>query len=135
MKVLHHRERIDAVGTAAFVVHDDPGRLAGTLLRDLDVPYPVLIDVEMESYRRWGLGTANPLKTYLSPGIVLGYARRVLLQGERLSLGSEPRQLGGDFVIGADGRLTYSHPQAAVDDRPPAALLVRELERASAESQ
>jgi hypothetical protein len=131
VKVVDQRERIDAAGTAVIVVHDRPARLREGLLRDLEVPYPVLIDREMASYRSWGLGRARRLKTYTSPKILLGYAARLLFRGERLMFGSDPDQLGGDFVVGPDGRLTYAHPQQGVNDRPPVGLLVRELERAA----
>ena len=131
MKVVEQRERIDGAGTAVVVVHDDPERLRQGLLRDLEVPYPVLIDREMASYRAWGLGRARRLKTYTSPRILLGYAARLLFRGERLMFGSDPDQLGGDFVAGADGRLVYAHPQRGVNDRPPVGVLVRELERAA----
>lgn len=130
MKVLRHRDRIDAAGTAVFVVHDQPDRVRKWMLKDLDVPYPVLVDLGMDSYREWGL-RHTPAVSTLAPRVVLGYAKKVLLEGERLHLGTEPLQLGGDFVVARDGRLAYSHPQAAVDDRPPAGLLVRELERAA----
>lgn len=130
MKVLKHRERVDAAGTAVFVVHDEPGRIRDWMLRDLEVPYPILVDLEMTAYRAWGLGHAGHVST-LAPRVVLGYARKLLFEGERLRLGSDPLQLGGDFVIGSDGRVSYTHPQTAVDDRPPAGLMVRELERAA----
>lgn len=99
------------------------------MLRDLQIPYPVLIDRELDAYRRWGLGRAGRARTLLSPQVLEGYAK-FLLRGERLGGGSQPWQLGGDFVIAADGRVAYSHPQRSVNDRPAVGLLVRELERA-----
>jgi len=53
----------------------------------------------------------------LSPQVLAGYAK-FLLRGERLGGGSQPRQLGGEFVIAADGRVAYSHPQRSVNYRP-----------------
>jgi hypothetical protein len=99
VKVLKHRDRVDAAGTAVFVVHDDAQRVRDWMLRDLDMPYPVLVDTEMSSYKAWGLGWAGKLSA-LGPRIVLGYARKLLFEGERLHMGSEPLQLGGDFVVG-----------------------------------
>jgi peroxiredoxin len=132
VKVLNYRPRIDAVGDAVFVVHDAPDRIQATMLRDLDVPYPVLVDTEMASYRAWGLGHAGRARTYLSPTIIAQYAKMILFEGERLAVGGEPTQLGGDFIVDASGRIAYAHPQRSVDDRPAAVLLVRELERAAA---
>ena len=132
MKVLSHRARIDAVGAAVFVVHDTIERIGATMLRDLDVPYAVLVDTEMNSYRAWGLGHAGRARTYLSPTIIAQYAKKILFEGERLAIGGEPTQLGGDFIVDAGGRIAYAHAQRSVDDRPAAGLLVRELERAAA---
>ncbi|MGI8902641.1 MAG: AhpC/TSA family protein [Solirubrobacteraceae bacterium] len=130
--MLDHRSRIEAAGTAVIVVHDPPALLGETMLRDLDItgPFAVLVDLEMSAYRAWGLGRASLASTYLVPRVLAFYARRAL-QGERLHAGTDPRRLGGDFVIDAGGRVSYAHPQAAVDDRPPVGLLVRELERAA----
>lgn len=133
MKVLSQRERIDAVGTAVFVVHDSPERVLGGFLRGLEVPYPVLVDSELDAYRSWGLRRASWRATYLSPRIIGAYARRVVLHGERLPRpGSHTLQLGGDFVIDRNGRIALAHPQRAADDRAPAIKLVRELEAAAA---
>jgi hypothetical protein len=130
VKVLNYRERIDAVGTAVVVVHDSPKRVQATMLRGLEVLYPVLVDPQMRSYRDWGLGRAGRARTYLSPSIILQYAKKILFEGERLAFGSEPTQLGGDFIVDATGTIAYAHPQRSVDDRPAAVVLVRELERA-----
>jgi hypothetical protein len=130
VKVLRAEDRIRAAGaTAVFVVHDDPDRVRAGLLRDLDVPFPVLVDPERQAYRDWGLRRASFARIYLSPSVWLNYAR-MLRRGERLSPGGrDPLQLGGDFVVGADGRLLYSRPQEA-DDRPPVAVLLAAVEKA-----
>src|SRR5262249_22680677 len=57
VKVLHHPERIDELGTVLFVAFDRPERLRDSLLRGLDVPYPVLVDPERSAYRAWGLAS------------------------------------------------------------------------------
>ncbi len=132
--MLRHRDRIDAAGTAVVVVHDSREQVCSGMLHDLDIPYPVVVDAELRAYRGWGLGEASAARTYLSPRIVFDYAR-MMLGGERpLRTGGDSMQLGGDFVVGADGRMTYAHPQTGVDDRPPTGLLLRELEAAAAAS-
>lgn len=133
--MLSQRSRIESARNAVIVMHDRPALLRQTMLRDLDVPFsfPVAIDLELDAYRAWGLRRAGLASTYLLPRVLIGYAR-MIGRGERLHSGTDPRQLGGDFVVGADGRIAYVHPQAAVDDRPSVGLLVRELERAAAHS-
>jgi len=75
VKVLQHSAQVDAVGTAVVVVHDPPELLGRTMLRDLQIPYPVLIDRELDAYRRWGLGRAGRARTLLSPQVLAGYAK------------------------------------------------------------
>lgn len=78
------------------VVHDEPELVRTRLLRDLDVPYPVVVDDARNAYRSYGLRRGS-LREVWSPGAVLSYARG-LATGERLERpGRDPRQLGGDF--------------------------------------
>ena len=131
MKVLHHRDRVERTGRAAvFVVHDHPERVRAGLLRDLDLPWPVLVDLDRVAYHAWGLRRAAFRTVWLDPRVWGRYAR-LLLAGQRLQrLGRDSLQLGGDFVIGPDGVVTWARPQRA-DDRPPVGVLLDELERAA----
>ena len=130
MKVPHHRDRIErAGGTAVFVVHDPPQRVRAGLLAGLDLPWPVLVDLDRVAYRAWGLRRASFRTVWLDPRVWARYGR-LLLGGHRLRrLGSDTLQLGGDFVLDADGVVTWARPQHA-DDRPPVGVLLTELERA-----
>ena len=133
VKVLHHRRRVDALGTAVFVAFDPPQLLERTLLRGLELPYPLLVDPERSAYRAWGLGRGSVLGVWADLRVWLRYARE-LARGERLRRpGSDTLQLGGDFVIDPKGAVAYSRPQRR-DDRPPVAELLQALERAARES-
>ena len=133
MKVLHHRQRIDAAGTALFVAFDPAERLRDSLLRDVDVAYPVLVDRDRAAYRAWGLRRGSLLTIWGDPRVWRHYARE-LVHGARLRRpGSDTLQLGGDFVVDAAGTVVYSCPQSR-DDRPPVAELVHALERAASTS-
>ena len=128
MKVLSHRERIEAAGGLVLAVaFDEPGRVRAGLLSGAEDPWPVLIDGDRAAYRRWGLRRASRLQLARLDW-VRGYGR-MLLRGDRLARpGRDVLQLGGDFVISVDGTVVLSHPQSGFDDRPPAGLLVRALE-------
>ena len=136
MKVLSKDERIEAAGgELVVVVQDEPGPVKKGMLHDLDVPHPVLYDADRGAYEAWGLPRASAAGTFLKPRLAVGYAK-LMLGGERLrTRGSDPLQLGGDFVLDGDGVVTYAHPQESIDDRPPAGVLIRELERASGRAQ
>jgi hypothetical protein len=130
VKVLSHRDRIEAAGGLVLVVaFDDPGRVRAGLLSGVDDPWPVLIDRDRHTYRAWGLRRASRWRL-ARPDWVRGYAR-MLLRGDRLARpGRDVLQLGGDFVIDRAGVVVLAHPQAGFDDRPPAGTLVRALEDA-----
>jgi hypothetical protein len=130
VKVLHLRRRIAAAnGEAVFVVHDPPDRVRAGMLAGLEVPWPVLVDLDRDAYRAWGLGRARLVDVWLSPATWAQYAR-LLASGERLRpLGRDTLQLGGDFVVDPDGHVAYARPQRR-DDRPPVVELLEALERA-----
>ena len=130
MKVLHYRQRIDALGTVLFVAFDEPEQLQRTLLRGLELPYPLLVDRDRAAYRAWGLERGSVLRVWGDPRVWLRYAGEIA-RGERLRLpGDDTLQLGGDFVVDPDGTVSYSRPQQR-DDRPPVAELIGALERAA----
>jgi hypothetical protein len=130
VEVLHHRERIDTLGSVLFVAFDKRERLERALLRGLDVPYPVLVNRDRSAYRSWGARPRLDRDVWGDPHVWLHYTRE-LLDGERLRRpGSDTLQLGGDFVLDPQRIVTYARPQQR-DDRPPVAELLRALERAA----
>ena len=130
MKVLHHQRRVGAAGTAVFVAFDPPERLHSSLLRGLNVPYPVLVDRDRTAYHAWGLGRASFLDIWADPQVWLRYASE-FTRGARLQRpGVATLQLGGDFVVDPAGTVAYSRPQRR-DDRPPVGELLHALERAA----
>lgn len=99
------------------------------LLAGVDWPWPVAVDLQRTAYAAWGLRRAPWTRIWLDPAVWRQYAG-LLARGHRFrGSGRDPRQLGGDFVVGGDGRVTYSRPQQR-DDRPAAGALVRALEQA-----
>lgn len=133
MKVLHHRQRIDAAGTAVFVAFDSPQRLRESLLHGLDVPYPMLVDRERAAYRAWGLGRGSVLDLWADPRVWARYGAELVRGAQLHRPGMDTLQLGGDFIVGPAGTVAYARPQRR-DDRPPVGELVRALERSGAES-
>lgn len=131
MKVVDEQDRLRALdGEAVFVVHDDPEQIRRLLLHDLDVPYPILIDLDRRAYRAWGLTRASFWRVWINPTIWRRYLT-LLLAGERpRGLGEDTLQLGGDFIIGSDGTIRYARTQKSAN-RPPVAELLQEMARAA----
>ncbi len=90
----------------------------------LELPFPVLADEERATYRAYGLGR-GPWWRVWGLATIRRYAA-LLARGRRLGRPSEDvLQLGGDFVVGPDGRLVYVHRSTGPPDRPPVDALVR----------
>lgn len=124
------RDRVDDLGdtTVAAIAFADTGRLAAHR-EHLDLPFPLLADPERAVYRRFGLERA-PLWRVYNPGTLRLYGR-LLRRGRRLRRPmDDTRQLGGDFVIDATGRLAVAFRPRSPDDRPPIDELVAATRRA-----
>lgn len=131
MKVLGQREKLEAVGAeAVFVVHDGAELVRRTMLHDLDVPFPVLVDPARVAYAAWGMRRSSVAGVWLDPRVWARYAV-LLARGQRVrGLGGDTLQLGGDFVVDPAGRITYARPQQR-DDRPSVLELVRHVRDAA----
>ncbi len=114
-----------------FVVHDEPHLVQRTMLEDVELPYPVLVDLDREAYAAWGLRRASVATILLDPKVWSQYLQ-IIVGGDHLrKSGQDPLQLGGDFLVAPDGTVAYSRPQRR-DDRPPVGELVDRLERLAA---
>lgn len=105
-----------------------PGDRLAAHRRHLDLPFTLLADPDRALYRAFGLGRGS-LHRIWSPGTLALYAR-LLRRGRRLARPTEDtRQLGGDVVIGPDGRLARAFRPRSPDQRPPLSDLVDAVAR------
>lgn len=84
-----------------------------------DLPFPILLDPDRSTYHAYGLGRASTARVW-SIGTLRRYAQ-ILRRDGRSALrrpSEDTRQLGGDFVIGPDGRLAWGFWSEGPDDRP-----------------
>lgn len=89
-----------------------------------------LSDPEREVYRAYGLDRLSPLRAG-SPHILNQYLRWTL-QGRPVHLTTEDvLQRGGNFVVGRDGHLTFSHTGRDQSDRPSADAILAALRYAN----
>ncbi len=97
----------------------------------LDIPFSVLRDEHRDAYRAYGL-TRGSLRAIYRPATIKKYAQ-LMWAGQKLRRPTgDTRQLGGDFVVGPDGRLAFAYRPIAPDDRPAAAAIVAALGRSEA---
>lgn len=122
------RDHLDQFGdaTIAVVTFADPARLAA--YRDhLDVPFPIVADLDRRLYRLVGAERGTTRQVW-SLGTVRMYVR-LLRQGRRLRRPTEDiHQLGADAVIGRDGAVRYLSLPASPDSRPPISELIEALD-------
>jgi peroxiredoxin len=123
-------ERLDELGDAevVLVTFTRQRSLRGYRSR-LGLTYPVLSDEERVAYRAYGLGR-GPWWRVWGLASLRAYAR-LLRRGAKLQrVREDVLQLGGDFVIGRDGRLVYAYRSRGPADRPSVDDLVQAVARA-----
>lgn len=78
----------------------------------------VLSDPERRAYHAVGLGRGSIARVWLDPRVWWRYAQ-LLHRGRRLESAHEDTlQLGGDVLVGADGRIRSIHRSRGPEDRP-----------------
>jgi hypothetical protein len=129
--VIERQAEVAAIDAAVVLIaYDRPGLLGTKMMRGLDVPYTILFDPNRAAYQRWGLGRTGPLGAWLSPGLSWRYLK-LMLRGERfLGLAPDMYQLGGDFILDGEHRITLAHPMTNNGDRAEVSVLLDELRRA-----
>ena len=64
-QVLEQKDKIAKSGAAVVMVaYDEPMLLDQKMMRDLEIPFPILLDPTKETYQRWGLGRTNLMGGY-----------------------------------------------------------------------
>ena len=92
----------------------------------LQLPFPVLSDPSLASYRDYSLGRGSFFAVY-SPLAAWEYLR-LLLKGRGVGgPHGDLRQLGGDFVIDGEGILRFAYPSTQSQDRPKVDQLLQAL--------
>ena len=103
---------------AVIAVSFEPRDRLFQLSRQMQLPFPVLSDPERDAFRAYGLQSGK-LSRMFGPATVAAYVK-LLAKGRWYHFSrSDLRQLGGDFVIDAEGIVRYEYRSAAPHDRPP----------------
>jgi len=127
------RDHLDELGAAEVVVvfFDGTDRLAAYRAHfDIPARIRLLADPDRATYGALGIGR-GPWWRVWGPKTVLAYLRLVRKGASyrRHDSGSDTLQLGGDLVVGGDGRVTYLFRPPDPDARPPVADLVAAAHR------
>lgn len=94
-----------------------------------ELPFPFALDPARDSYAAYGLQRGGAMQLSLNPGVA---AKTIAIglrnPGHLAYLAEGPqhdyKQLGGDFVVGPDGRLRYAKASLNAADFAPLADLL-----------
>lgn len=128
VSTITHRDDFARIGASVVMIaYHDPEQVMTNLVRELELPYTLLLDPSRQTYRRWGLEQAT-WRNALSPGLYVA-AIRMKLSGvkEMPAIPGPPTQMGGDFVIDREGRLTFVKYMKSFHDRAKVPVLLSAL--------
>ncbi len=127
IRTIQARADLERLGAdVVLVAFHDPELLTAKMLRDLELPYTLLLDPQMAAYRQWGLGQAG-LMTWIRPGLYWAGLKSALRREPSLGKSPDPGQLGGDFVVDRQGRLTLVNRMKSYHDRAAMPRLIAAL--------
>ena len=114
------------MGADVVAVSFEPRDRLFQLTRQLQLPFPILSDPELDVYAAYSLTQGSLLKIF-SPKTVLAYLKH-FARGRRYEhAASDWRQLGGDFILDQDGTVLFEHRGQTPTDRPTVASLIERL--------
>ncbi|MHB8394864.1 MAG: AhpC/TSA family protein [Candidatus Dormibacteria bacterium] len=124
------RDHLSEFGDALIVVLTfSAPEFVASYQRDLLAPLTVLIDQTRTVYRAYALDRGSVWRVW-GPKVWWEYLR-LIAHGRRFSRPREDTlQLGGDFLVGRDGRLVYTFRSHDPADRPTVADLIEAVKRA-----
>ncbi len=115
-QVVAHQEQFKAANVNIATVSFGTEYWSNVWLQETKSPFPFLVDQEKKAYQAYGL-ESSALRAW-SPRNLLYYAQAKLQGRETLGNRGDAKQLGGDFVVGANGRILLAHPSSDPVDRP-----------------
>lgn len=114
-------------GEVVIVSFESTERLA-QLARQMQLPFTLLSDPPRDTYAAYGL-IRGSWRQIFGARTIWSYLQ-LLLRGRKYHfLGSDLRQLGGDFVIDSEGIVRFEHRGAQPSDRPSVEQLLGELSK------
>lgn len=120
-------DQIKALNTEVIVVSFETGYWLQVWQSETEAPFPLLLDPDRQAYRAYGL-ERSLLRSWGPKN--LWYYFKALIGGRRThTTGGDTSQLGGDFIVDAQGIIHLAHPSQDPTDRPPIAKLLATLEQ------
>jgi peroxiredoxin len=126
--VQHRYEEFRRLGAEVLVVTQARPELLAGFLREQPLPFLAVADPERVAYEAFSLERTS-WAAMLRPGVVLRYLHLILRgwRPQQVRAGEDVLQLGGDFVLDGEGRLSYAYRSAEPTDRPSVEALLHAM--------
>ena len=123
-------ERRETLGARVACISFAGAELLRAYRDKVGVHAPLYADPERAAYRAFGFGRGSVGRVWLDPRVIGRYAQ-LRMRGKRPDRPAQDTlQLGGDVVVGADGRVAWVYRSAGPEDRPSVASIGAALVRA-----
>lgn len=120
-------EEINALGVNVVAVSFGIEYWARVWLQETNAPFPVLLDPDKAAYAAYGLESS--FWRSWSPRTLLYYAKAVLRGQELHGNRGDTEQLGGNFIVDANGVVRFAYASRAPTDRPTMDRLMAEMRK------
>ena len=123
-------DEIKELGGDVLVVSFASPERVKAFLDESPRPFPVVSDADRAAYRAFGLERTT-VGAMLRPGVIARYLG-MMFRGwlpSKPGGGDDVLQLGGDFVLDADGKVLFAHSSVEPTDRPKIQELVKVFRR------
>jgi peroxiredoxin len=126
MRLYRHRDEFKALNAKILLISFSSEAQARRWLGETGVDLPLLFDTQRKVYREYGL-RSSLLRSW-QPKVWWRYAQMLTKGWKWRGIQGDSSQLGGDFIVDAQGILRYVHWSDDPTDRPSVSTLLNELQ-------
>jgi len=117
-----HQQDFESLGTRVLTISFGTPYWAQVWLEETQSPFPLLLDSKRTAYRAYGLDYSL-LRSW--GWQTIAYYTRALFNGEEWrGIRGDSGQMGGDFIVDAQGMVRLAYPSRNPTDRPPVEVLL-----------
>ena len=132
-QLCQHTDELQQLGTEVLLVSFSSQGYARLWVEEMCAPFHLLLDRERRLYRTYGLGSS--LSRSWSLRIAWSYVKLMRAGRKWRGIQGNSAQMGGDFIVDAEGIVHLAYRSENPTDRPPVQQLMNVLRRISEERE